>query len=148
MLDFSRKDYDYRIKGTSRKPLFLNRSLDRNLLDFEIVEEPGRDITDETHDLVKEVNKKMNKLQNSLESVGGFPDSDHKAQAFDSLWTKVEQQPQRQKSDSYNNTESSEEEYLGNTFQIGQSMIGQSMMGGSMLGYSQINKLRNRSNMS
>lgn len=79
LLDFSRKDYDYRVKGTSRKPLFLNRSLDRNLLDFEIVEEPGRDITDETHDLVKEVNKKMNKLQDSLESVGSFPESDQKA---------------------------------------------------------------------
>ena len=60
----------------------------------------------------------------------------------------MEQQPQRQKSDSYDKTESSEEEYLGNTLQIGQSMIGQSMMGGSILGYSQLNKLRSKSNMS
>ena len=53
LVNFRRKDFNYRVKGTSRKPLFLNRTLDRELLDFDVVLEPGRDITDETHDLVK-----------------------------------------------------------------------------------------------
>ena len=65
--------------------LFLNQSLDLKDLDFEVMEDKEPSIEEKTYDLVKHVNKRMKRLQKSLDETVKFETMDglyRKAKAF------------------------------------------------------------------
>jgi len=65
-----RKDFDYMTFGNKKRNLrFLNKELDPDDLDFEILEEKEPTTEEKISDSVKHVNKLMNKLKKSLDST-------------------------------------------------------------------------------